>query len=87
MSKITKSTVGSKPVSLSNKQKRVVDYLQKNGSIDSKRAEANLGDARLAATVHELRKKGYQIDTVRVDVTNRYGEPTWYGKYVFSSKH
>lgn len=72
---------------LSNREQRVVDYMKKNKSITAQEAETHLHNHRLAATIEVLRnKKGYDIDTLRIDTTNVYGEPTWYGKYVFSNK-
>ena len=79
----------SKPLviqKLSNKEKRCLDYMREHGSIDSDRARQDLGDARLSETILQLRRKGYDINTLRIDVTNRYGEPTWYGKYVFANE-
>lgn len=71
---------------LSNKEKRCLAYMRKHGSIDNDRARNDLGDARLSETIFQLRGKGYDIATYRVDVTNRYGEPTWFGKYVLKNK-
>lgn len=71
---------------LSNKEKRCLDYMKEHGSIDQDRARADLGDARLSETILQLRRKGYDINTLRIDVTNRYGESTWYGKYVFANE-
>lgn len=66
-------------------QKRVIDYMTEHGSISAKEAEDHLHNHRLASTIEVLRnKKGYAIDTLRIDVTNVYGESTWYGRYVFS---
>lgn len=70
---------------LSAKEKRCMNYMIANGSIDSDRARKDLGDARLSQTILQLRDKGVDINTLRIDVTNRYGEPTWYGKYVFAN--
>lgn len=72
---------------LSKREERVVDYMKQNKSISAQEAETNLHNHRLAATIEVLRnKKGYDIDTLRIDTTNAYGEPTWYGRYVFASK-
>lgn len=68
---------------LTSVQKRVVDYMEEHGSISAKEAEEHLHNHRLSSTIEVLRnKKGYSIQTIRVDITNVYGEPTWYGKYV-----
>lgn len=70
------------PIKLSNKQRRALSYIRENGSISSKQAQEDLGDGRLSDTIKHLRDKGYNIVTLRIDTVNRYGEPTWYGKYV-----
>lgn len=70
---------------LSKKEKRCLDYMHEHESIDQDRARRDLGDARLSQTILQLRQKGYNINTLRIDTTNRYGEPTWYGKYVFAN--
>ena len=68
-------------------QARVIDYMERHGSISAKEAEDHLHNHRLASTIEVLRnKKGYEINTLRIDVVNVYGEPTWYGKYVFAQK-
>lgn len=72
-------------IKLSNKQKRVLDYMHEHGSISSKQALEEIGDGRLSNTIMGLRQKGYDIDCLRIDIQNRYGEATWYGKYVFSN--
>lgn len=69
---------------LSSKEERVIDYLERYGSITAIEAETKLHDHRLAASVCTLRRKGYDIDTLRIDTVNVYGEETWYGKYVLN---
>lgn len=73
-------------VKLSPKQQRCLDYMNEHGSISAKEAETYLSDHRLAATIEGLREKGYLINTLKMDTTNKYGEATWYGKYVFGIK-
>ena len=78
------SPSGSK---LTPTQLRVIRYMTEHGSISPKEAEEHLHNHRLASTIEVLRnKKGYDINTIRVDVVNAYGEPTWYGKYVFGKE-
>lgn len=70
---------------LTAREERVVKYMKKHKSISAAEAEQNLHDHRLATAIDSLRhKRGYKINTIRVDMTNAYGEPTWYGKYVFA---
>ena len=70
-------------IKLSPKEQRCLDYMNAHGSITAKEAESQLSDHRLAMSIKGLRDKGYNIDCLRMDTTNKYGEPTWYGKYVF----
>lgn len=70
----------------SPKEARALKYLQKHAGLTSDQAREKLGDARLSDTILKLRRKGFDIDCVRVDITNRWGEPTWYGKYVLRNK-
>ena len=69
-------------IKLSNKEQRALAYIQAHGSISNKQALEELGDGRLSETILQLIEKGFNIETVRVDIENRYGEPTWYGKYI-----
>ena len=75
----------SSVIKLSRKEQRCLDYMNEHGSITPKDAESKLSDHRLAVTISGLRNKGYNIDTLRMETTNKYGEPTWYGKYVFGA--
>lgn len=66
---------------MSKKEQRVLEYMQEFGSITSIEAFSDLGDTRLAATIFELKKKGYDIvSTIETNV-NRYGENTHYSRY------
>lgn len=68
---------------LTKKQKRVAQYIQDFGSITSMEAISELGDTRLAATIFELKKKGYMINSITETNINRYGEPVHYSRYSF----
>ena len=61
--------------------RRIVQYMQKYGSITQQEAGDNLGCTRLASRIADLKKQGYQIRTVREHGENRYGEPTSYARY------
>lgn len=58
----------------------ILDYLRKHGSITSMEA-FNMGATRLSAIIFTLRRKGFDIETVYMDGTNRYGRATRYGRY------
>lgn len=64
---------GSKP--------RIIAYMKKHKGITSQDAFRELGITRLSARIKELRELGYNISTIMVDGTNRFGEPVRYGLY------
>ena len=53
--------------------KRILDYLDKNGSITPQEAMLNLGIMRLAARIMELRVAGHDIPCEMVAGKNAYG--------------
>ena len=66
---------------MSNKEKRVLQYMEEFGSITSLEAFTELGDTRLAATIHELKRQGYHIGKTSESSNNRFGEKRTYAKY------
>lgn len=66
----------------SNKETRLMRYLQEFGSITSMDAISELGYTRLAATVFLLRKKGVNIVSTNETNINRWGEKVTYTRYV-----
>lgn len=64
---------GSKP--------RIIEYMKEHNGITSQDAFKHLGITRLSARIKELRESGYNISTIMVDGTNRFGEPVRYGLY------
>lgn len=69
---------GSKP--------RIINYMKLHGGITSMDAFKDLGVTRLSARIFELRKLGYDISTIEIESTNRYGEAVRYGKYVLKGE-
>ena len=65
---------GSKP--------RIIEYMKEHNGITSQDAFKYLGITRLSARIKELRESGYNISTIMIDGTNRFGEPVRYGLYV-----
>ena len=61
--------------------KRIIRYLEEFGSISTLQAFADLGVARLASRIHDLRKQGYAFRTSTGTALNRYGEVTHYKIY------
>lgn len=60
---------------------RIIEYMRKHKGITSQDAFRDLGITRLSARIKELRELGYNISTIMIDGTNRYGEPVRYGLY------
>lgn len=67
-----------------NHQTRLLKYLRENETITSLEAIKELGNTRLAASVCELRKKGYTIITTMVSVPTRYGNKTEVASYTLA---
>lgn len=64
------------------KTSQVLNHLKRYGSITSLEAIEMYGATRLSAIIFELRKHGYNIKTMRMEFTDRYGNYSTYGKYV-----
>lgn len=60
---------------------RILQYLDDFGSITTYEAMIDLGVARLASRIHELRKGGVDIIGEPETAKNRYGEITHYIRY------
>ena len=66
---------------LSNQEKRLVEYLKSFSTINPLQAWSELGIYRLSAVVNRLRNKGYDINTSRKSVLNKYQEPCSFAVY------
>jgi hypothetical protein len=64
------------------KKQRVVDALVGHGSISPFYAFNHLGETRLSATIFQLKKEGYEIDTTMEKGTNKFGDEISFAKYV-----
>ena len=60
---------------------RVVDFMQKNGSISSLEAIQELGVTRLAACIYKLKRNGLEIAKETAKSVNRYGEKVYFARY------
>lgn len=65
-----------------NKTKEVLKHLEKKGSITSWDAIKLYGATRLSAIIFNLRERGYVIDSLWMEDTDRYGNLSRYVKYV-----
>jgi len=69
-----------------NQEQRVLDYLEKHGSIDPLQAWLEVGVYRLSARIHRLRQQGYVITTTRKKVVNRWNESVKFAEYHYEGE-
>lgn len=60
---------------------RIIEYIVKHRSITSAEAMDEFGCYRLASRIHDLKKRGYPINSFMVHGKNRYGKGTKYKMY------
>ena len=60
---------------------KILDYMERFGSITTWEAMFDLGIGRLASRICDLRKDGYDITSETVTGVNRLGEKIHYAKY------
>lgn len=63
------------------KTQAVLEWLKTYTSISSMEAINNFGATRLSAIVFNLRKRGYNIETVMVDGRDRFGNQMRFARY------
>ena len=67
---------------MTNQEQRLLDYLKTNFKVSPMDAWIELGIYRLSDVVFKLRNKGYEIETERKSVLNRFDEPCNFAEYV-----
>lgn len=65
---------------------RILNHLEKYGSITSWEAIIEYGCSRLSEYIRQLRADNYLIMNVTEKGTNRYGEPTKWVRYTLVEK-
>ena len=60
---------------------RILNYIDRFGSITQDEAAMEFGCRRLAARIYDLKRDGVKIETEIVYAKNRYGEPVSYARY------
>lgn len=65
---------------------RVLSHLKTKGTIQPLEAWRDLGIYRLSAVIYDLRQEGHKINTKRVEVVNRFGEPALIAEYELNAK-
>ena len=69
-----------------NQRERVLEWLQRYGSINDNEARDELGIRRCGARIFELRSLNYNIVTKTEVGKNRFGEKVRYGVYYLEPK-
>ena len=62
-------------------KQRVIDYINKFGSISSWEAYADLGITQLGARIDQLKKEGYNFKTEWESSKNKFGDNPEYKRY------
>lgn len=63
------------------KTQAVLDWLKTHASISSMEAIQNFGATRLSAIIFNLKRKGYNIETVMCDGRDRFGRHVRFARY------
>jgi hypothetical protein len=63
------------------KKQRVIEALRGKGTIQPYYAFNYLGETRLAATINQLKKEGWRINTTKENGVNKFGDKITYAKY------
>ena len=69
-------------IGLKSQTKAIKDYLEAGNSITSMEAYDKFGCTRLSARIFDLKKAGYNIQTIMMEGQTRYGTTTRYAKYI-----
>lgn len=64
----------------------IIDYCDKHGSITAKEAQDELGVARLASRIHDIRNSGLDVHKEMVTGINRFGDKTHYARYTIAKE-
>ena len=65
-----------------NQRNKVINYINKHGSITSYQAYLDLGITQLATRISELKEQGYNFTDEWITKKNRDGEPVSFKKYM-----
>lgn len=68
-------------MSKATQAERILDYIERFGSITQFEALQDLGCMRLASRISDLKKQGYPINGETVTVQNRFGEDCYIKRY------
>lgn len=68
-------------------EERLENYLIENRAVNPLEAWVELGIYRLSAVIHTLKKKGMNIETVRIGVFNKFGESCNVAEYRYGGQN
>lgn len=77
---------GTRPYRVTPQWSRVLNYLQRHGSITPAEAREQLGVDRLAARIPEIVALGYKVESTRATVLNRFNQPIKVARYVYKGR-
>lgn len=69
-----------------NQCERILEYIERYGSISNLEAVIELGIGHLASRICDLRKEGYDITGETVKGKNKFGEETHFTRYRIGGK-
>ena len=72
---------------MKGKTKKVLEYLQVNGSITSIEAFEKFRATRLSAIIFNLRKYGHKIASIPAKYTNQEGETSYFVRYTLEQEN
>ena len=83
---ITKEIHAKEGVKLTPQCKRILNHIEKRGSITALEALGLYGVMRLPARICDLRNKGIRINTEMVERFNKYAEKVHVAKYTLAKE-
>ena len=72
---------------LGKQEQRVLEYMQRNNTINPLQSWVECGVYRLSAVIFNLKKKGYEIKSNRRVTTNRFDEEVRFAEYLLEGKN
>ena len=72
---------------LGKQEQRVLEYMQKNNTINPLQSWVDCGVYRLSAVIFNLKKKGYEIASNRSVAMNRFNEEVKFAEYLLGDKN
>lgn len=64
-----------------NQEQKIIDYVERFGSITTLDAFRDLAITRLSARIFNIKNMGYKVTSIREISKNRFGEDVNYNRY------